>query len=84
MIRQAVSADCFLLDIDRASFNAYDLPARDRLQKARTVLLALPEQDRLYFAGLGADLCNAIPTQGMGPVTAFEVLVALGRLMERA
>lgn len=83
MIRQ-VDANSFLFDVGRAKFDAYDQSVRDRLQKARTVLLALPEQDRLFFAGLGADLCNAIPAQGMGPVTAFEVLVALGRLMERA
>lgn len=80
----AFTAKDFLFAIDRATFSVYDQLARERLRKARTVLLAMQEPDRLYFAGLGANLCNAIPAQGMGPVTAFEVLVALGRLMERA
>lgn len=84
MIATALSPVTFLTELEKATFADHDPPLKVRLVQARTVLLALPEDDRLFFAGMAADLVNSMPVRGMGPVTAFEVIVALGRLLERA
>lgn len=80
---RATTHEAILAEIDRASFETYEPQVSERMRTARTVLLAMPEGAQRHYTGMMSVLMGNVKGRGFGSVTAFEVLVALGHLLER-
>lgn len=78
------STAAILNDIDKATFSDYEPAHAQRMTTARAVLLALPQETQEHYARMIGDLMCNISGRGFGPVTAFEVLVALAHWLEES